>query len=346
MILLGAKERAREPFGRAAPWGMRIRQADRTVDDEVQVHQPVMVEEVIGLLDPKPGAVFLDLTVGAGGHASALLQRTGPDGRLLGADRDADILEVARRRLSVFGDRVRLVHAVSCDVQAILAQGRVDGVDGALMDLGVSSLQLDQPARGFSFMREGPLDMRMDRSRGQTARDLLLATPELELLRLFKELGEEPFARRIAHHLASLPRQDFPNSTTELAERIAAIVPAKIAGRSRIHPATRVFQALRIAVNDELGNLQRTLEQIPRFLNNGGHLAVIAFHSLEDRIVKNFFRDQSRGGGFRVLSKRPVVPSEAEIRTNPRSRSARLRGLERCDGREPGHQNKYGRRQK
>jgi 16S rRNA (cytosine1402-N4)-methyltransferase len=286
-------------------------------------HASVLLAESMELLAVKRGGLYVDGTVGPGGHAEAILERSGPAGRLLGLDRDAEVLERAGERLRPFGARARLVHADYREIPRLLAGEPADGV---LLDLGTSSVQLDTPERGFSFRAEGPLDMRMDRSGGQTAADIVNRTSEPELADLIYRFGEERASRRIARAIASARRQGRIRTTTELA----AIV-RRAAGRSRrpgLDPATRTFQALRIQVNRELEGLGPALSAIAGCLAPRGRLAVIAFHSLEDREVKQTFRDLARRG-FTLVTRRPLRPSGAETAMNPRSRSARLRALER-----------------
>jgi 16S rRNA (cytosine1402-N4)-methyltransferase len=285
----------------------------------------VLVDEVLAHLAPTRGETILDLTVGAGGHAERVLGTLAPEGKLIGCDRDPAILRVAREVLAPFGACAVLRVCRSDSFRAILQELGIPAVHGVLMDLGVSSLQLDEAARGFSFRSAGPLDMRMTGGEGPTARDLILRLAEPDLARIFFRYGEEPKARRIAAALKALPRQSVPRTTTELAEFIAEIVPSRQPGRAAIHPATRVFQALRIAVNDELGVLERTLPLATEALHPGGRLVVISFHSLEDRIVKDWFREQCREGVFASVAKKPAVASEAEVARNPRARSAKLR---------------------
>jgi 16S rRNA (cytosine1402-N4)-methyltransferase len=287
------------------------------------LHQPVLLAETMELLDVRSGHLWADGTVGAGGHAEELLRRSAPGGRLLGTDRDAEALELARRRLLPFGDRVRLEHA---DFRALpqLLDGEVPA--GVLLDLGVSSLQLDAPERGFSFRAEGPLDMRMDRSAGITAADVVNHLPERELADLIYRLGEERASRRIARAIVARRRQGAIGTTTELASVVRRAAPA---GRRRgFDPATRTFQALRIHVNRELEGLAEALEALALSLAPSGRIAVIAFHSLEDREVKRTFRALVPRG-FRLLTRKPVRPGADELRKNPRARSARLRALVR-----------------
>lgn len=288
------------------------------------------------LLAPERGGFFVDATVGAGGHAAALLE-AGPGIRLLGLDRDPDALALARQRLAEFGDRVELVRVDFAELDAAL-EGR-PAADGILADLGVSSMQLDEPSRGFSFRREGPLDMRMGRE-GRTAGEILAAASADELTRIFREYGEERMAVKIARGIVA-ERARNPLTTTRQLARIVARVKGT---GERIDPATRVFQALRIEVNQELVALSRFLTAATQRLNARGRLAVISYHSLEDRIVKEAFRRETGVclcpprlpsclcGARRVLrlmTRRPIVPSDSERRANPRSRSARLRAAEK-----------------
>jgi 16S rRNA (cytosine1402-N4)-methyltransferase len=265
----------------------------------------------------------VDGTVGLGGHAVELLRRSAPDGRLLGIDRDGETLEKARAALLPFESRSRLVHGDYREIPTLLAGERAAGI---LLDLGISSAQLDAPERGFSFQAQGPLDMRMDRSRGETAAEVVNRTPEPALADLIYRYGEERASRRIARAIVEARRRARIETTTTLAE-----IVRRSAGRNRrpgLHPATRTFQALRIRVNRELEALGPTLEELASCLAPGGRLAVIAFHSLEDREVKGSFRTLLTRG-FRALTRRPVRPSAEEVRDNPRARSARLRAIER-----------------
>ena len=285
------------------------------------VHQPVLTAEAMELLDVRPGQIWADGTVGAGGHAEELLRRSAPGGRLLGTDRDAETLELARRRLAPFGERVRLVHA---DFRALpeLLQGEAPA--GILLDLGVSSLQLDAPERGFSFRAEGPLDMRMDRAAGVTAEEVVNRLPEPELADVIYRFGEERASRRIARAIVAHRRRAAIRTTAELA---AVVRRASPRGRRRdLDPATRTFQAIRIYVNRELEGLAEALETLALGLAPSGRLAVVAFHSLEDREVKLTFRALVPRG-FRLLTRKPVRPGAEELRRNPRARSARLRAL-------------------
>jgi 16S rRNA (cytosine1402-N4)-methyltransferase len=286
-------------------------------------HVPVLLEETLELLAVRPGGLWVDGTLGLGGHAEAVLRRAAPDGRLVGLDRDAEALERARARLVPFGARVRLEHADYREIPACLGDERASGI---LLDLGVSSLQLDDAERGFSFQREGPLDMRMDRSVRGTAAELVNRMREGELADLIHEYGEEPFSRRIARAIARARQTEAIETTTRLAEIVRRAAPKS--RRPGFHPATRTFQALRIRVNRELDGLGEAIERAAACLRSGGRLVVIAFHSLEDRAVKQAFRSLA-GRGFSLLTQKPLRPGVAEVRKNPRARSARLRALRR-----------------
>lgn len=291
------------------------------------IHEPVMLAETLEWLAPARGGTFLDCTVGLGGHARALLE-AGAD-RIIGLDRDADALARARAVLASAGDRVDLVHADYRAVTDVLAARGIDGVDGALADLGVSSLQLDDEMRGFSFRHDAPLDMRMDRSTGPSAAELLRTVNEADLADAIFHYGEERHARRIARAVVDARRQTPIETTGALASLVRRAMPRR--GWQRIDPATRTFQALRIWVNRELDGLDQFLADAARLLHAGARLVVIAFHSLEDRIIKHTFRALEKGGevAFRILTRRPVVPRDTEVARNPRARSAKLRAAER-----------------
>jgi 16S rRNA (cytosine1402-N4)-methyltransferase len=296
-------------------------------------HIPVMTAEVVELLRPGsggPGAdggLFVDCTVGLGGHSRALLEAGAA--RVIGLDRDLDALARARQTLSPWGDRVELVHADYRTIDDVLDQRQIDRVDGALADLGVSSMQFDEPGRGFSFQRDEPLDMRMDRSTGDTAAALIARSSERELADAIFQYGEERLSRRIARAIVAA-RDEAPIDTTgRLAGIVRRAQPRR--GYTRIDPATRTFQALRIWVNQELEGLDRFVEAAARRLRSGARLVVIAFHSLEDRIVKHTLRAlQQRDGLVQVLTKKPMVPRDDEVERNPRARSAKLRAAERA----------------
>ncbi len=297
------------------------------------LHRPVMLREVLDWLRPGPGKIIADCTLGTGGHAVAILREIGPSGLLIGLDRDSEVIEVAKGFLSQVGNPFRLFHANYTQLGQILQDIELGGsaigargVDGLLLDLGVSSYQLERPERGFSFQYEGPLDMRMDRTSGPTAGELLRRLKEEELARLFWEYGEERWARRIAKAIKTYLRKTPLETTIQLASLVEEVVPK---GRRRIHPATRVFQALRIAVNRELEGLESFLSTAYQYLRPGARMVVISFHSLEDRIVKRSFLEGFREGFYRLLTRKPVRPSQEEVRENPRSRSAKLRAVER-----------------
>jgi 16S rRNA (cytosine1402-N4)-methyltransferase len=284
-----------------------------------------MTAEVLEFLRPGDGGVFVDCTVGLGGHARALLEAGAA--RIIGLDRDLDALARARETLAPWGDRVELVHADYRAIDEVLDRRQIERVDGTLADLGVSSMQFDAPGRGFSFQRDEPLDMRMDRSGGDTAADLVARSTERDLADAIFQYGEERLSRRIARAIVEA-RDEAPIDTTG---RLAAIVrraqPRR--GYTRIDPATRTFQALRIWVNRELDGLDRFVEAAARRLRRGARLVVIAFHSLEDRIIKHTLRALQREGLVQVLTKRPLVPRDEEVDRNPRARSAKLRAAER-----------------
>jgi 16S rRNA (cytosine1402-N4)-methyltransferase len=292
----------------------------------VSAHIPVLQEEVVALFRPQPGRRYLDATVGLGGHAEAILRASAPTGIVVGFDCDAEALELTRQRLGSFGDRLVLRHG-RYEALAELV-GLPGGFDGVLFDLGASSLQLDAADRGFSFTQSGPLDMRMDRGTGATAAALLERLSERELADLIFEWGEERWSRRIARAIVTA-RQDRSLATTaDLAAVVARSIPRRLWPR-HIHPATRTFQAIRVAVNRELVELGSALENATHLLVPGGRAVAISFHSLEDRIVKQTWRRLEADGGVRVLTKRPITPGTAELSANPRSRSAKLRAVER-----------------
>lgn len=291
-------------------------------------HEPVMTGEVVTALDPARGGLFVDCTVGAGGHARTLLDAGA--GRLLGLDRDGEVLTAAAETLRAWSSRVELVHADFRTLDTVLAARGVSEIDGgALADLGVSSLQLDGAGRGFSFRRDEPLDMRMDRSRGPTAAEMLREAAESELADVIYRYGEDRHARRIARGLVASRERRPLTSTGQLADAVRRAVPRR--SHQRIHPATRTFQALRIWVNRELEGLDAWLLAVCRRLRAGARLAVITFHSLEDRIVKRTLRRLEQEGevAIRVLTKRPLRPAAVEVSRNPRARSAKLRAAER-----------------
>jgi 16S rRNA (cytosine1402-N4)-methyltransferase len=284
-----------------------------------------MVDEVEAHLEPSRGGVFVDCTIGLGGHTRRMLDAGAT--RVIGIDRDPEALEQAREALRAYGDRVSYVHSDYRNLVAVLERCGIDVVDGVLADLGVSSMQLDAPDRGFSFRRDEPLDMRMDRSNGATAADMLAAVDERTLADVIYEFGEERHARRVARAIVEAGRIRRIESTGRLAEIVRKAVPRK--GYSRIDPATRTFQAIRIWVNRELDGLDVFLKTAAGRLAPGGRLVVITFHSLEDRVVKHTLRALQASGAISIRTKRPQVPTEAEIERNPRARSAKLRAANR-----------------
>ncbi|SNB47809.1 16S rRNA (cytosine(1402)-N(4))-methyltransferase RsmH [Geobacter sp. DSM 9736] len=306
-------------------------------------HASVMLEESLRFLAPRSGGIYVDGTLGGGGHAERILADTAPDGRLIAFDKDPDALSAAGQRLSPFGSRVRLVHGDFAVLSSALAEMGIDGIDGIMLDLGVSSHQLDSGERGFSFQQDAPLDMRMDTTKGVTAADIVNNESREELIRIIREYGEERWASRIASAIVRA-RETLPvTSTLQLAELVKGAIP-RPAWEDRIHPATRTFQGLRIAVNDELGSIRRGLPAAMQLLNRGGRAVVISFHSLEDRIVKDTFRSFTgrctcprdlpvcvcgQSAAVRILTAKPVRAGEDEIAANPRARSARLRAAEK-----------------
>lgn len=309
----------------------------RAVNTDVWTwHEPVLCDEVVALLQPGAGRVYLDGTLGGGGHSQALLKA---GAKVVALDRDQESLSHASERLAVFGDKFLPVHGNFADASELPTVRAAAPFDGALLDLGVSSHQLDTAERGFSFRHDGPLDMRMDSSSGESAADLVNTADEAELAQIFRDYGDEPQARRVARAIAAERERIHFTRTGQLA----ALIEKILGRRGRIHPATRVFQALRIAVNDELGALRRALDVIPTLLKTGARFAIITFHSLEDRMVKTFFRHGSEqwvdrpewpaprpnpDWRFRDLTRKPIEPLASEISRNPRARSARLRAVE------------------
>jgi len=305
-------------------------------------HTPVLLHEAVDLLAPKAGGLYVDGTLGAGGHAAEILKRSAPDGVLIGMDQDADAVERCRTNLAPYGDRVIIRQANYRDLPEVLSEFGPTVVDGVLLDLGMSWFHLKSPARGFSFMLDGPLDMRMDMSKPLTAADLVNTLPHEELVKIIREYGEDHRAGAIARAIEKARVRGPITSTVQLAKIVSSVFPPY--PPRRIHPATLTFQALRIAVNDELASLREGLTGIIQMLRPGGRVAVITFHSLEDRIVKQAFVKEAKGCVcpprmpvcacgrkplLRILTPRPVVPGEEELRENPASRSAKLRAAER-----------------
>jgi 16S rRNA (cytosine1402-N4)-methyltransferase len=314
-------------------------------DDQATVHVPVMADEVVEMLAPVAGSRHIDATLGGGGHAERILEASDPDGRLLGLDADGAAIARVRARLAPrFGSRLQLRQANFRELAGVAPEAGFDAIDGCLFDLGLSSFQLADADRGFGFRTGGPLDMRFDPERGVPASDLIATLDAAELTALFRQYGEEPFAGRIARAIVETRRTTPIQTAEELAALVARVAPSRAPGRRRVHPATRVFQALRIAVNEELDALQAGLAAAVDLLRPGGRLVVLSYHSLEDRIVKRFLQAERRGctcptevpvcvcgrkPRLRLLSPKGLVPTAAEINANPRARSARLRAAER-----------------
>lgn len=294
-------------------------------------HQPVMGAEVLRALRPRPGAVIVDGTAGTGGHSLMILPHLLPDGRLVAIDRDRDALDVARKRLAEFAPQATCVRENYRHLPAILRDLGIAGVDGLLLDLGLSSLQVDLAERGFSFSKEGPLDMRMDTEQEETAEAIVNESTADELATVLETLGEERYARRIARRIVQERRAHPIRTTTQLARLVTDAVPPG-ARHGRLHSATRTFQALRLAVNDELGALEELLGRLGELLNPGACAVVLTFHSLEDRLVKRAFAEGQRGRLWTVLTKKPIRASAQEVAENPRARSAKLRAIERGEG--------------
>lgn len=297
------------------------------------LHQPVMVRQVLEYLAPRDRGVYFDGTVGMGGHALAILEASGPGGRLIGTDLDAGAVEAARENLSKSTERVKIYHASYTELEYIIGLASVRALDGILLDLGVGSHQLDAEGRGFSLDLAGPLDMRFDTGEGTTAGEVVNRLSEKELAAILDRYGEERRARAVARAIVRERQKKRIETTRELAAIVARTIGPP--GRWRIHPATRTFMALRIYVNGELESLERFIDESARFLAPGGRMVIISFHSLEDRIVKTSFRGLSARGSdgqssaFALLTKKPVTPDEREIAQNPRSRSAKLRAIQR-----------------
>jgi 16S rRNA (cytosine1402-N4)-methyltransferase len=323
-----APKKKRRPF-----WRKRVRRSTAAGE-----HKPVLLAEVLAALDPRPGQTVVDCTLGFAGHSLELLRRVSPDGLLIATDLDPGNLEPARAKLEAVGGLFALHHANFAGLPAVLAGEGVSQVDGLLADLGMSSMQVDDRDRGFSFMRDGPLDMRMDRTRGRTAAELLNTLPQEELAACFRDLGDEAQAEAIAAAIVRQRGGKPVERTKELRELIDRAAPVRIdrtpgappERKQLLGPATRVFQALRILTNRELANLQQLLRVIPTILKPGGVAAVISFHSGEDRLVKAAFRDGLRSGTYSAISEDPVRPTFEERTANPRSRSAKLRWARRA----------------
>lgn len=298
------------------------------MESSSDAHIPVMYREVVDLLNIHPGAVIVDCTLGMAGHAKMILEKIGPKGRFIGVDRDKQSLAIAQQNLSAFKDQCDFVHDDFRHIDRILSERDIRQVDGILLDLGISSFQLNDPQRGFSFKADGPLDMRMDQESYISAYDLINTLSEKEIASILKNFGEERYHHRIARYLVEQRSKTPFQTTQELSEAIVKSIPGH-SRHQRIHPATRAFQAFRIAVNRELEALEITLDKSIDYLRSGGRICVIAFHSLEDRIVKHKFRSYKEAGRVNVITKKPLEPTDEEVRENSRARSAKLRVAER-----------------
>lgn len=290
-------------------------------------HIPVLASELLELLDPKPNQNFLDCTLGGGGHARLVLEQTAPSGILYGIDRDGETLQNTKINMENYGERLQTFHSGFAQVAQVVPDSIWPTVQGAILDLGVSSFQLDHEGRGFSFQRSGPLDMRMDPSKGMTAKDFLSLTNETDLANVIFQLGGERNSRRIAKNIVAYRKSGKLNTTEDLAQAVMQAFPKRFYWKT--HPATKTFQAIRMTVNDELGQIQTCLKILLDRLPVGARIAVITFHSLEDKTVKLIFREAKTNQRVRWINPKPVVPGAQEKDLNPRSRSAKLRVVER-----------------
>jgi len=298
-----------------------------TYGEVVLQHIPVMCKEVLEFLNPGPGSIIVDATIGCGGHAKPILERVRPSGQLIGIDQDQQAIESTRENLKEFSDSLFLVNENFKDLEKILKGLKVEKIDGILFDLGVSSIQLDTPDRGFGIRHNAPLDMRMDGKNKISAFDLVNNLPFEELSRILKEYGEERFHARIARAIVEQRKRRLITTTRELSD---LVVRAQASHKFyKIHPATRTFQAFRIAVNNEINSFEVALKECVRFLNPGSRICVLSYHSLEDRIAKHTFRNLEKEGQVRRLTKKPMRPFQAELAQNPRARSAKLRAVEK-----------------
>lgn len=312
--------------------------------EKKNMHKSVLLQEVVQFLDPKPGQVFIDATIGFGGHSSEILKKISPDGKLLGIDQDEEALDWLGANLVSKYTNLTLKKANFSEIDQISRESGHQNANGILADIGVSSYQFDEAGRGFSLKNDGPLDMRMDKTRDLTASEVVNTYSEQDLTDIFSKYGEERLSKTIAREIVARRAEKRFESTLELADMIRGVYDKKGLKGLKIHPATRVFQALRIEVNDELGNLEKLLPQVLDLLAPKGRLAVITFHSLEDRIVKDFFQREAKGcicppdypickcgheKTIKIITKKPILPRREEIQENPRSRSAKLRVIER-----------------
>lgn len=288
-------------------------------------HIPVLLKEVLDNLDPKPNQNFIDATVGDGGHTAEILKKTAPEGKLIAIDRDSDSIIRARNNLMEFGNRVLFINDSFGNLEEIALRNNIDPVSGIIFDFGMSSSQLENSGRGFSFQKDEVLDMRFDIKTSITAEDVINDYREDELAEIFKKWGEEPYARKIARAVVQSREGNRIKTTGELVE----IIDSAIRRRGRIHSATLIFQSLRIEVNQEFSEIEKALNAVPMILSNGGRAAFISFHSLEDRLIKNWTKDLNKQGKIKIINKKPVTASVQELKINPRSRSAKLRVMEK-----------------
>lgn len=292
------------------------------------VHLPVLLNEVIENLNLKPGDIILDATLGGGSHAKEILNKISPKGRLIAFDRDLEAIERVKKRLTERESQITFINKDFREAAGVLGDLKIDGIDGAMFDLGMSSFQIDDAGRGFSFLKDGPLDMRLDPSQDLSAKEVVNSFKEEELADIIYNYGEERYSRRIAHAICSFRKEKKIETTLELVSILQKCIGYKYR-KQKLNPAVRTFQALRIYVNDELGSLEEALKGLVPHLKTGARLCVISFHSLEDRIVKIFFKALAKEGIGKIITKKPIVPTVEEIRVNSRSRSAKLRVLEK-----------------
>ena len=300
------------------------------IENAADKHVPVLLNEVLEYLDPKSGGTYIDGTLGMGGHSEAILEKIGKDGWLVGLDRDSEAIKLARQRLQPFEGQFTLCHENYYNMAKVIEELKVEDVDGILLDLGISSFQMDDPKRGFSVRAQGPLDMRMNPEAHVSAYDLVNSLSENELATIIKEYGEERFSKRIARYIVNSRAERPIETTDQLSQIVLKAMPFnKKPKGEKIHPATRTFQALRIAVNRELEALEHFLSDALDILKPGGRMAIIAFHSLEDRMVKHTFRGWARENKVNLIMKKPIFPTDEEVENNRRARSARLRVVEK-----------------
>lgn len=294
------------------------------------IHKPVMLDEAVGSLNLSPGMTIVDATIGTGGHSAKIIEKISPGGRLIGIDRDEEAISIAARELDKYSADIDFIHSDFRGIDAVLESLKIEKIDGIIFDLGVSSYQLDTKERGFSFRYDAPLDMRMDKSSYVLACDLVNNLTEKEISDILRAFGQERWHNRIARYLVRERKNNPVATTAQLRDIVLRAIPRRFSNRQNIHPATRTFQALRIAVNRELEALSEALGKIPNLLRSNSRISVISFHSLEDRIVKNNFKANSIDGLYTLITKKPLTASGAQLRSNPRSRSAKMRVAQRA----------------